>query len=68
MDSLSPAIIGIVLTFVFLILIFLVMLVRQYRRCPSNRILVVYGKVAGQRAARCLHGGGDAVATVNILY
>ncbi len=43
---------------VLLVLFFFTMLVRQYRRCPSNRILVVYGKVAGQRAAKCMHGGG----------
>jgi len=32
--------------------------VRQYKRCPSNRVLVIYGKIAGAQAARCLHGGG----------
>ena len=36
----------------------LMFVVRQYKRCPSNRILVVYGKVGGQQAARCIHGGG----------
>jgi flotillin len=41
-----------------IIFFFLVFVLRQYRRCPSNRILVVYGRVAGARAARCLHGGG----------
>jgi len=30
----------------------------RYKRCPSNRILVVYGKVSGARAAKCVHGGG----------
>lgn len=29
----------------------------RYRRCPSDRILVVYGKVGGQQSARCIHGG-----------
>ncbi|NNF08073.1 MAG: flotillin family protein, partial [Candidatus Eisenbacteria bacterium] len=43
---------------VLLVLFFLSMLVRQYRRCPSNRVLVVFGKVAGKRAAKCIHGGG----------
>ncbi len=37
---------------------FVVMLVKQYKRCPSNRVLVVYGKIAGERSARCIHGGG----------
>ena len=52
---------GAVGTIVLLILFVVTMLVRQYRRCPSNRILVVYGKVAGQRAAKCLHGGGTFI-------
>lgn len=34
---------------------------RRYRRCPSDRILVVYGKVGknkeGSSTAKCIHGG-----------
>ena len=34
---------------------------RRYKRCPSDRILVVYGKVGagsdGSRSAKCIHGG-----------
>ena len=33
----------------------------QYRRCPSNKILVVYGKVGGGKTAKCIHGGGTFV-------
>ena len=40
---------------------FVIFVVKQYKRCPSNRILVIYGKVGGQRAAKCLHGGGAFV-------
>ncbi|HMJ06732.1 MAG TPA: SPFH domain-containing protein [Chthoniobacterales bacterium] len=29
----------------------------RYKKCPSDRILVVYGKVASGRSAHCLHGG-----------
>ena len=57
----SFAPIALIVVPVLLVLFFLTMLVRQYRRCPSNRVLVVYGKVAGQRAAKCLHGGGTFV-------
>jgi flotillin len=32
-----------------------------YRRCPSNQILVVFGKVGGQQSAKCYHGGGTFV-------
>lgn len=36
-------------------------LAKLYRRCPSNQILVIYGKVFGNKAARCMHGGGTFV-------
>jgi len=29
----------------------------RYKRCPSDRLLVVYGKVAGGKSANCHHGG-----------
>lgn len=42
-----------------LVLISLVMFfVTRYRRCPSNRVLVVYGKVGAGKAARVYNGGG----------
>jgi flotillin len=44
-----------------LFLFFLVFVVKQYKRCPSNRVLVIYGKVGTNRAAHCLHGGGKFV-------
>ena len=47
--------------FGLLMLFFIVFVVKQYKRCPSNRVLVIYGKVGSNRAARCLHGGGAFV-------
>ena len=32
----------------------------RYKRCPSNRILVIYGKT-GEGAAKCVHGGAAFV-------
>ncbi|MBN2743088.1 MAG: hypothetical protein JXR39_04250 [Marinilabiliaceae bacterium] len=32
-------------------------LVSRYKRCPSDKILVVYGKTGGS-SAKCIHGGG----------
>src|SRR3989338_6072007 len=31
--------------------------VSRYRKCPSDKVLVVYGKVGGQGSSRCYHGG-----------
>ncbi len=33
----------------------------RYQRCPSDRILVVYGKTAGQQSAKLYQGGGALV-------
>lgn len=56
----------IVLLVVFLIVAFslLVFLGSRYRRCPSDRILVKYGKIGGQKSARCYHGGATFVLPV----
>ncbi|UCD25822.1 MAG: flotillin family protein, partial [Gemmatimonadota bacterium] len=52
---------GLLGSFALLFLFFLVFVVKQYKRCPSNRVLVIYGKVGANRAAQCLHGGGKFV-------
>jgi len=36
-------------------------LVTRYKRCASDEILVVFGKVKGGRASRCIHGGATLV-------
>jgi flotillin len=40
-----------------LFLSFALLLFNRYKRCPSNRILVIFGKVGGGNSARCIHGG-----------
>jgi flotillin len=39
----------------------LILLVKQYKRCPSNRVLVIYGKTGKGTAAKCIHGGAAFV-------
>ncbi len=59
-DGNATLIFGIVLA-VLIAISFLILLVKRYKRCPSNRILVIYGRVKEGRSARCLHGGGAFV-------
>ena len=41
---------------------FVMWLAKRYQRCPSNRVLVVYGKSwRGHEAATCIHGGARFV-------
>jgi flotillin len=39
-------------------------LLTRYKRCPSDKVLVVYGKVGSGRSARCLHGGAAFILPV----
>lgn len=49
---------------IFFVFILLVTFFRRYKRCPSDRILVVYGKVGGGNSARCIHGGAAFIVPV----
>ena len=33
----------------------------RYKRCPSDKILVIYGKVGEGQSSRCIHGGGAMI-------
>jgi flotillin len=46
---------------VAMFLSFTMLLVNRYKRCPSNRVLVIYGKIGGGNTARCIHGGAAFV-------
>jgi flotillin len=39
----------------------LVLLSKRYKRCPSNSIMVIYGKVRSGGSAKCIHGGAAFV-------
>ncbi len=40
---------------------FALMIATRYKRCPSNRILVIYGKTGAGQSSKTLHGGGAFV-------
>jgi len=40
---------------------FVILLKSQYKRCPSNRVLVIYGKTRGSGPSRPIHGGAKFV-------
>ncbi|MBO5659594.1 MAG: flotillin family protein, partial [Bacteroidaceae bacterium] len=56
MDPFFFGVVGIiVLVFLFLALI------NRYRRCPSDKVLVIYGSMRSAKSAKCVHGGGAFV-------
>jgi flotillin len=53
--------VGGIFSVILLVVFGVAFIATRYKRCPSNKVLVVYGKVAGAKAAKCLHGGGAFV-------
>ncbi len=64
-------IIGTVIGVLFIFILILSLLAR-YKRCPSDRILVIYGKVGsdaeGGRSAKCIHGGAAFIWPIFQAY
>lgn len=47
-----------------LVVLFVLMVlwgVSRYKRCPSDRVLVIYGKTGKNQSAKCIHGGAAFV-------
>ena len=58
MDFSSP--ISLIAIFAVVLFVTIVSLTARYKRCPSDKILVIYGRTGGS-SARCIHGGGAFV-------
>lgn len=56
----TPGWILFIVAFVALFLSTLIFFASRYKRCPSDAILVIYGRV-GDMTAKCIHGGGALV-------
>jgi len=50
-----------IIGFVAIIAFMFMLIVTRYKRCASDEILVVYGRVRGGRASKCIHGGAVMV-------
>ncbi|RKS02820.1 MULTISPECIES: flotillin family protein [unclassified Flavobacterium] len=47
----------IIVVLVVVLFVTITTLISRYKRCPSDKILVIYGKTGGT-SAKCVHGGG----------
>lgn len=54
-----------IVVLIIIILIFVAWVISRYKKCPSDKIMVIYGKVKSQngeaRSARCIHGGAQFI-------
>ncbi|MEM6802098.1 MAG: SPFH domain-containing protein [Bacteroidota bacterium] len=51
-------VVGFILLLIFLLTLFII---SRYKRCPSDKILVVYGRTGGGSSAKCYAGGAAFV-------
>lgn len=59
-------IVGLIVAILLVLTLFVVLIISRYKKCPSDKIMVIYGKVGstkdGQsRSAKCVHGGASFV-------
>ena len=66
---------SLILVCVIVVLLFslLVLILSRYKKCPSDKVMVIYGKVGSNkdgsaRSARCIHGGAAFVWPVFQSY
>src|SRR5688572_30421984 len=50
-----------VVSLVLVVFFTIIFLASRYKRCPSDKILVKYGKVGKGQSALCIHGGGSFI-------
>ena len=66
---------GMILVCVIVLIVFslLVFIIKRYKKCPSDRVMVIYGKVGSNkdgttRSAKCIHGGAAFIWPVIQAY
>ncbi|MFP6900764.1 MAG: SPFH domain-containing protein [Opitutales bacterium] len=55
------AVVILIISLIVVILGTTVFFFSRYKRCPSDKILVIYGRTGGGRSSKCIHGGASFV-------
>ena len=69
----NPTIIFLVCAVVLVVVSFIVWICSRYKKCPSDKIMVIYGSIGkntdgSNRSAKCIHGGAEFVIPVFQSY
>ncbi len=57
-----------ILIIVAVVFVTIAAILRRYKRCPSDKILVIYGKTGKNDSAKCIHGGASFIWPVFQSY
>lgn len=71
--SVSPAVVILACVVVLLLFTTFLLVITRYKKCPSDKIMVIYGKVGSNsdgstKSAKCIHGGAAFVVPVFQSY
>ena len=72
-SSISGGTLGLIIAIALVFFMLVLLLVSRYKKCPSDKIMVIYGKVGTNkdgtaRSAKCIHGGAAFVIPVIQSY
>ncbi len=62
-----------IVVFILLVMTLIIIFLTRYKKCPSDKVMVIYGKVGQNsdgttRSARCIHGGAAFIVPVVQAY
>ena len=71
--GISPVVPMIIAAVAIVVFAFFIVFASRYKKCPSDKIMVIYGKVGTnkdgtQRSAKCIHGGAAFIIPVIQSY
>ena len=71
--GLSPSWVGVICVIAVVIFTGIILVVSRYKKCPSDKIMVIYGNVGTNkdgtsRSAKCIHGGAAFIVPVVQAY
>jgi len=71
--GLDPSIVILIMVLAVILFSIFLVVVSRYKKCPSDKIMVIYGKVSSNkdgtsRSAKCIHGGASFVWPVVQAY
>jgi flotillin len=69
----DPALVILFVVIAIVLLTTIIIILSRYRKCPSDKIMVIYGKVGSNvdgtdRSARCIHGGAAFIWPIFQAY
>ena len=72
-NGIDPGVVMLVIIFAALTFTIILTVLSRYKKCPSDKIMVIYGKVGSNkdgtaRSAKCIHGGASFVWPIFQAY